>query len=68
MLDICYDRENGKRFVWDVCGDVIIDNLLAKNNHEIHFPVVVDEDGDFEYGGQNFEMHSMILCEDTVDE
>ena len=30
--------------------------------------VVVDEDGDFEYGGQNFEMYSMILCEDTEDE
>jgi len=56
VLDICYKSDKTKQFAWDICGDTILDNLLQKNNMKIHFPQYTDEDGDFEYCGENFRM------------
>lgn len=66
MLDICYQKESGKRFVWDVCGDVLIDNLLSRNGYKLHFPEVVESNGEFEYGGSQFKMTSVSLSEDDM--
>lgn len=69
MLDICYSRESGKRFVWDVCGETIIENLLSKNNYELQFPEVVKSNGEFEYGGSQFKMTTInLLSEDIISE
>ena len=32
LLDLCYKREKSKQFVWDISGNVIIKNLLKKND------------------------------------
>ena len=61
LLDLCYQRETSKQFAWDICGNVIIKNLLAKNNGIIHYPQLVDEDGDFEYCGKQFKMFEKEL-------
>lgn len=57
LLDICYKKNSTKRFVWSVCGDEIIKNLLRRNNHKISFPVLA-EDGEFEYGGNGFNIET----------
>lgn len=55
VLDICYTTNKSKQFAWDVCGDVIIENLLEKNNYVINYPTQ-DESGDVEFNGFRFSM------------
>lgn len=50
LLDLCYQSEKSKKFVWSLCGDVIIQNLLNDNNKLVTY-YVVDEDGEVEFGG-----------------
>lgn len=67
LIDMCYSTTKSKQFVWDMCGDVIIDNLLKQNNYIIHYPEKVDEDGEFEFGGELFVMkEKVILKEDDL--
>ena len=56
VLDICYKTEKSKQFAWFVCGRVILQNLLEKNNYQIQYPLCVDTDGDFTYFGKQFKM------------
>lgn len=56
MIDICYKSNNQKTFVWSMCPDVIIKNLLQKNGGHISYPVK-DPEGDIEYGGYRFSIH-----------
>ena len=61
LLDICYSKSiNNKRFVWDICGDVIIFNLLEHNNYYINVPIQCD-DGDFQFSGKSFVMKKIKL-------
>ena len=57
LLDLCYKKEGTKQFVWDICGEQIIENLLKKNDHIISFPVR-DDNGDIEFRNQRFRMVS----------
>lgn len=66
LIDICYkDSNNSKRFVWDICGDVIIDNLLNRANGIINYPAQ-DENGDFEYCGIRFSMQKYNLIDQKL--
>lgn len=58
VLDISYKAEKTKQFAWDVCGNVILDNLLKNNNHKIYYPQKTDknEPNSFEYCGEYFTM------------
>ena len=60
VLDLCYKTNQSKKFAWEVCGDVIIENLLKKNNNRINY-LVADENGSIEYQGQRFTKKSMTL-------
>lgn len=62
VLDICYKAEKTKQFAWDICGDVILDNLLANKKYRIHYPQRVNANGDFEYCGEQF-----VMCEKLMD-
>lgn len=53
LLDICYQKNCTKKFVWDMCGEQIVKNLLNKNAGIIHFPVL-DAGGDIDFNGQRF--------------
>lgn len=63
LLDLCYKKAGTKQFVWDVCGDQIIENLLKKNGYTINFPVR-DDEGDIEFRSQRFKMVEIRLEED----
>lgn len=52
-LDLCYTNEKSKQFVWSVCGEQIIQNLLKRNNYMISY-LIADENGSIEYCGQRF--------------
>lgn len=56
VLDICYKSERTKQFAWDVCGDVILKNILKNNGNVIEYPQKVNQKGEFEYGGEQFVM------------
>lgn len=53
VIDICYSTKNSKAFAWEMCGDQIIKNLLAKNNNMVRY-LTKDDDGDVLYGGDKF--------------
>ena len=55
VLDLCYTKETSKMFAWQICGDVIIDNLMEKANN-ISFPVRDDDNAEFSYMGYGFRM------------
>lgn len=55
LLDLCYCRSVSKRFVWDICPDAIIQNLLANNEWRISAPIV-DPYGDIEYCGTKYSV------------
>lgn len=56
LIDLCYSSPKSKQFVWDMCGTVIIQNLLEKNDFHINYPIRVKTGGDFRYGGESFMM------------
>lgn len=53
MLDICYKTEKSKKFVWDICGDVIIENLLNKNDNCFSY-YKHDDSGNIEFSGERY--------------
>jgi FtsZ-binding cell division protein ZapB len=60
LLDLCYTTSKSKQFVWDVCGETIINNLLEKNYHTINYPVRTSSQGEFEFAGESFVMKQRI--------
>nr|WP_154958218.1 hypothetical protein [Paenibacillus xylanexedens] len=66
IVDMCYRRaDQSKQFVWDVSGEQIIRNLLHRNRQIIHYPVVAEATGEFEYVGKTFRMTSVEVSEVT---
>ena len=65
ILDVCYrDSNTSKRFVWDICGDIIIDNLLERKKNCISYPVQCDI-GTTEFGGRRFYIETLKLAENN---
>lgn len=63
VIELCYSKNSSKQFAWDICGDVIIENLLNKNNNVIKYPLP-DEDGNIEFAGEKFSLYTKkINCE-----
>lgn len=60
VLDICYQRSSTKRFAWEMCGNEIIENLLAKNNDTISYPTL-DSNGNILYCGNRFLMKEQTI-------
>ena len=69
VLDLCYTKESSKQFAWDICGNVIIQNLLEKKGNLIHYPVKTDFSSkyDFIYRGIPFVMEEQELEVDDSD-
>lgn len=62
VVDLCYSSPRSRQFAWDICGDIIIENLLDKNDRLIHYPVRTESQGEFSFGGEQF-----ILCARRLD-
>ena len=54
LLDLCYKSEKSKKFVWDMCGSTIVDNLLKDNDNIISY-YIKNGNGNIEYCGEMFE-------------
>lgn len=63
IIDMCGDKETSKQFIWDICGKIIIENLLSKNNKTISYPYAVEDNEDFIYCGVKFKMNTLNMEE-----
>lgn len=64
ILDICYKRSSTKRFAWEMCGDEIIQNLLARNEGIITYPTL-DNAGNIQFAGNRFSVIKQKIGEET---
>lgn len=56
IVDLCYPHsKSSKQFAWDMCSDILIRNLLRRNNYIISYPAL-DENGDIAFDGKQFCM------------
>ena len=60
LVDLCYSTNKSKQFAWDLCGNIMIGNLLRHNGYIMQFPLQ-SEDGDFTYKGLTFKMEVVEL-------
>lgn len=66
LIDICYEKATtSKRFVWEMCGDVIVQNLLERNNNTIYYPIQ-DINGDFEFSGIRFSIKKHQITSEKI--
>lgn len=56
LIDLLYDKPNAKSVVWDMCGNVIVNNLLTKTKGMLSYPERVDTDEEFFCCRQKFRM------------
>lgn len=66
VLDLCYLNNKSKSFAWEICGDVIIENLLKRNDYQINY-LVSDDNGNIEYQGKRFSRRIKKLEEINVN-
>ncbi|WP_252225012.1 MULTISPECIES: hypothetical protein [unclassified Clostridium] len=50
-----YDTKANRQFVWDICGEQMIINLLNNNSNKYRYPVRC-KNGDIEWNGLKFKM------------
>jgi hypothetical protein len=60
LVDLCYTSNKNKTFAWDVVGEQIFKNVLKNNGGIIQYPIK-DEDGDIEFGGKRFILHTQEI-------
>ena len=65
LLDICYRDGVDVGIVWNLCGDTIVDKLVAKSG-KYSYPER-DSCGDFDFGGLKFSMRDIIVGGDAND-
>lgn len=61
LVDLLYDKPNAKGVVWDICGDVIVDNLLNKAGYMIEYPESVDDGDEFSCCRKKFRMKRVYV-------
>lgn len=63
LLDLCYTKNGTKQFVWDMCGETLIKNLLSKNNNLLKYPTL-QADGDIYFSGHTFTLNEKTIKEE----
>ena len=53
LLDICYTSGRSRKFVWDMCGQQIVENLLKRRGQYTYF--VRDKNGSTDYCGNKLQ-------------
>lgn len=56
LIDLLYDKPNAKNVVWDMCGEVIISNLLTKSGGILAYPERVRDEAEFSCCRNKFRM------------
>lgn len=59
LIDICYGGSASKAFVWDICGEQIIRNLLKASDGRI-YAIVRDAEGSMMYHGKRYTVKSIM--------
>lgn len=59
LLKVCYSSEYSKRFVWKMCGERIVRNLLEKKGRYSYF--VRDDEGETVYCGVRYRKVIVIV-------
>ena len=60
VIDLCYSSNKNKTFAWDVAGEQIFNNVLKNNGYKIKYPIK-DIDGDIEFCGNKFSLHTQKI-------
>lgn len=60
LIDICYSSNKSKSFAWDIVGENIFNNVLKNNGYVIQYPIK-DENGDIEFCGNKFSLHTQQI-------
>lgn len=60
VIDLCYTSSKNKTFAWDVSGNQIFKNVLKNNGGVISYPIK-DENGDIEFCGKRFALHTQKI-------
>lgn len=60
LIDICYNSNKNKSFAWDIAGESIFQNVLNNNGNLIKYPIK-DENGDIEFCGNRFSLHTQWM-------
>ena len=60
LIDICYSSNKNKSFAWDIAGEQIFNNVLKNNNYKIQYPIK-DINGDIEFCGNKFSLHTQNI-------
>lgn len=68
LIDLLYDKPNAKGVVWDMCGDVIIDNLLCKSGGILEYPETVYDDEEFHCCRKKFKMKKINVGGEHIGE
>lgn len=67
LVYLAYEKSIvSKNFVWSMMGDIILDNMLNKNNRTINYPIR-DNEGDILYDGNRFKMISKIIESEVTE-
>lgn len=66
ILDFTYGRGHRYQIAWDLCGDVIIENLLKRSGGEISY-YQRDPEGAVEYKGETYSKVTVCLSEEEYD-
>ena len=63
LVEISYSSNMAKRFTWSMCGEQIINNLLASHSNIISYPVKVcdGENYHFTYRGEKYAMCKSVV-------
>ena len=60
VVDLCYTSSKNKTFAWDIAGEQIFHNILKNNGNTITYPVKNDN-GDIEFCGKRFSLHTQQI-------
>lgn len=67
LIDLLYDKPNAKGVVWDMCGDVIVENLLEKSGGILSYPAKVSDGYEFSCCRDSFKMQQMLYIGGETD-
>ncbi len=69
LLDICYNSNCSKKFVWDICGDQIVKNLLKRSGGYTYFTLNDSGDSsDVIYCGKSYKRNYVTVDKEYIDE